>query len=42
MMIEDEFVIDIQDEVAAGLLSVQEVINYISQHPFAADDHVHH
>ena len=42
MMLEDEFVIDIQDEVASNIVSVQDAINYITQHPFAADDEVHH
>ena len=42
MMLEDEFVIDIQDEVASNILSVQDAINYICQHPFAASDEAHH
>jgi acyl carrier protein len=39
MMLEEEFVIDIQDEVASTILSPLDAINYISQHPFAIQDH---
>lgn len=42
MMLEDEFVIDIQDEVASSIVSVQDAVNYITQHPFAANDEAHH
>lgn len=42
IMLEDEFVIDIQDEVASSLLTINDAINYIASHPFAANDEVHH
>jgi len=38
MMLEGEFEIDIQDEVASTICSPLDAINYISQHPFAAHD----
>lgn len=42
MMLEDEFVIDIQDEVATNILTIKDAIDYITNHPFAANDEVHH
>jgi acyl carrier protein len=38
MMLEDEFVIEIQDEVASTICSPLDAINYITQHPFASAD----
>lgn len=42
IMLEDEFVIDIQDEVASNILTLQDAVNYITNHPFAATDELHH
>jgi acyl carrier protein len=42
LMLEEEFVIDIQDEVASNILTLQDAVNYITNHPFAATDELHH
>lgn len=42
MMLEEEFVIDIQDEVASNILSIKDAINYIENHPFALNDEPAH